>query len=392
MGMSAPGDVAVQDKVDFHHLLLRLAGKVPDGLVAQARAWLAADRVDEAVRAVTFTALAQRVPLFEEDVALLRELMEDRDADSSMLSGVEIAQYDPAPPFGFGASPPGTPAPVRPSDAPLDDVDTAAVAAVAEELGLRGLWRAWRFPVDGSPWPPARKVYLVEAGPDVDVVALSGRIQQRLTSAGEADPQVETYLSDAVSDTELPTYQRLAIAYGSLLWASTPEPDIKIASIFDEVDPQVGPLFTDAHDRMDDAEEAQRVIDYLNAGQPLLVTTAAMDDVVDRSRHNVVPMKFRPDGTWIWTDTTTYYLERHNLAPDPELLGHIRAADYRMPEIDGVAIHRTMAVLQEPPEEEPVWTYDGSSSGRPTVADDALADEDDDDEDDEDDEDDDAEN
>jgi hypothetical protein len=363
--MSAPGGVAVEEKVDFHHVLLRLAGKVPDGLMVQARAWLAEDRIDEAVRAVVFAALSQRVPLLEDDVALLDDLLEDSGADPSALSSIEIAQYDPAPPFRFDTSPPGVPTPARPSDAPLDDIDTAAVAAVAEESGLRGLWRAWRVPVDGSPWPPPRKVYLVETEPDVDLVALTGRIQQRLTSAGETDPQVETYPTDA----ELPTYHRLAVAYGALLWASTPEPDIQIASIFDEVDPQTGPSFTDAHERMDDAEEAQRVVDYLNAGQPLLVTTAAMDDVVDRSRRNVVPMNFRTDGTWIWTDTTTYYLERHNLAPDPDLLGHIRAADYRLPKVDGVAIHRTMAVLQEPPEEEPVWTYDGSSSGRAAVAD-----------------------
>jgi hypothetical protein len=135
---------------------------------------------------------------------------------------------------------------------------------------------------------------------------------------------------------------------------STPEPDIRIASIFDEVDTEAGPVFTDSHERMDDAEETLQVIEYLNAGRPLLVTTGAMDDVVDRSRRNAVPMNFRTDGTWIWTDSTTYYLEQHNLAPDPELLDHIRAADYQLPKLDGVALHRTMAVLQEPPEGEPV--------------------------------------
>jgi hypothetical protein len=212
--------------------------------------------------------------------------------------------------------------------------------------------------VDGSPWPPPRKVYLVEAEEDIDLVGLTGRLQQRLSSAGETDPQVETYPLHA----ELPTYQRLAVAYGALLWANTHEPDIQIASVFDEVDPQSGPSFSAAHERMDDPEEVKLIIDYLNAGQALLVTTAAMDDVVDPSRRNVVPMNFRTDGTWIWTDTTTYYLERHQLIPDTELLEHIRSSEYRMPTLDGVAIHRAMAVLQEPSDEEPVWTYDGSSS------------------------------
>ena len=66
-------------------------------------------------------------------------------------------------------------------------------------------------------------------------------------------------------------------------------------------------------------------------------------------------MNVRTDGVWIWTDATTYYLERYNLRPDRGLLRHIRAADYRMPEVDGVAIHRTTAVLQEPPEGRPLW-------------------------------------
>jgi hypothetical protein len=373
--MSAPGEAAVNGRLDVHHILLRLAGKVSDSLVAQARAWLAEDRIGEVVRAVAFAAISQRVALLEDDVALLAELVDNSGGDPPALSGVEIAEFDPAPPFGFAASPPYAPAPARASDAPVDDVDAAAVAAVAQESGLRGMWRAWRSPVDGSPWPPPRRVYLVEAERDVDLVALTGRLQPRLTGAGETDPQVETFSMDS----DLPTYQRLALAYGALLWASTPEPDIKIASIFDEVDAQAGPRFTDAHERMDDAEETQHVVDYLNAGQPLLVTTAAMDDVVDTSRRTVVPMNFRTDGTWIWTDTTTYYLERHNLAPDPDLLNHIRAADYRIPEIDGVSIYRTLAVLQEPPDDEPVWTYDGSGSGGPAAADEYPDDPDDED-------------
>jgi hypothetical protein len=220
------------------------------------------------------------------------------------------------------------------------------------------VWRAWRYPADESPWPPPRRIYLIETDEDTDLVALTARIQERLTAAGETDPQVEAFPMGA----ELPTYQRLARAYAGLIWASTPSPDIKVAAVFDEVDAETGPRFSGDHARMDDEIESRKVIDYLRAGEPLLVTTAQMDDVVDRSHRNAVPMNFRTDGTWIWTDTTTYYLERHQLTPDTELLAHIRSSEYRMPTLDGVAIHRAMAVLQEPSDEEPVWTYDGSSS------------------------------
>jgi len=132
-----------------------------------------------------------------------------------------------------------------------------------------------------------------------------------------------------------------------------------MATVFDGVDAVTGPSFSDDHERLDDTTDAAQVIDYLRAGEPLLVTTAQMDDVVDRSRRNSVPMNFRTDGTWIWTDTSTYYLAQHQLTPDLDLLEHIRSMDYEMPELDGVALHRAMIALQEPSDEEPVWTHGG---------------------------------
>jgi hypothetical protein len=356
--VTAPEHARTERRNAFHGLLLRLAGKAPDDLISQARAWLAEGREADVARAVTFAVLAQNIPLVEVDIALLADALDAVNADSSALTEAELAQFDPAPPYGFGATRPDTPAPARPDDAPLDDVDEQAVAAVAGETGARGMWRAWRYPVDESPWPPPRRVYLVEADGHVDAVAMAARLQERLTAAGEIHPQVEVYPVGA----ELPAYQRLARAYAQLVWASTPAPEIKVAAVFDEVDAQTGPRFSREHERLDDEIEARRVIDYLRAGEPLLVTTAQMDDVVDRSQRNAVPMNFRTDGSWIWTDTTTYYLERHQLTPDTELLEHIRSSRYEMPSLDGVAIHRAMAVLQEPTDEEPVWTYDGSSS------------------------------
>src|SRR6266568_5111041 len=111
VAMSTPDSVVVEERDELHYLLLGLAGKLPDGLVAQARAWVADGRIDEAARAVAFTVVSQRVPLVEDDVALLEELLEDAGADPSILSAVEIAEYDPAPAFGFGATRPGAPTP-----------------------------------------------------------------------------------------------------------------------------------------------------------------------------------------------------------------------------------------------------------------------------------------
>jgi hypothetical protein len=357
--VTAPEDARRERIAAFHGLLLRLAGKAPDDLVARSRAWLADGREGDAARAVAFAVLAQNIALVDADIALLGKLLDADNADPSALTQVQVAPFDPAPPYGFAAHSPDTPEPARPDDAPLDDLDRAAVAAVTEETGVHGVWRAWRYPADQSPWPPPRRVYLVEADPDVALAELTARLQERLAAAGEDSPQVETFATGA----ELPTYQRLARAYAGLLWASTPAPEIRVATVFDTVDPETGPGFEPDHPRLEDEAEVRRVLEYLRAGEPLLVTTAQMDDVVDTSRRNAVPMNFRTDGVFIWTDTATYYLEQHGLAPDPELLERIRSVDYRMPALDGVAIHRTMAVLQQPTEEEPVWTYDGGGSG-----------------------------
>ena len=341
-GVDVPTGVGAGEKADLHGLLLRLAGKAPDPLLMQCRAWLADGRVDELVRSVAFLARSQRVALVEDDFQLLGTLLADRGRDAWTLPGVDIVQFDPPPPFVFAANPAGTVTRSTADTAPADDVDRAAVAAVQEAAGVRGLWRAWRSTVDDAPWPPPRKVYAVEAEPGVDVVALTARLQWRLSAAGEIEPQVETFPTGA----ELPAYQALAVSYGALLWASTPAQDVQIAFIFDDVDLETGPRFDDAHERIDDAEEARLVADYLNAGEVLLLTTAMMDDVVDPSRRDVVPMNFRTDGRWVWTDCTTYYLEQHGLAPDLDLLAHIRASGYRVPPVDGVAAHRAIAALQ----------------------------------------------
>jgi hypothetical protein len=128
--------------------------------------------------------------------------------------------------------------------------------------------------------------------------------------------------------------------------------------LFDEVDQEAGPRFRPDHPTVDD-EELPKLVEYLRRGEALLLTTARLDDVVDQSHGNAVPMSFRTDGTWVWSDATTYYLEVHRLLPDPELAAHIRAANHVPPTVDDVARHRAMAALREPVTEEPAWTFGG---------------------------------
>ncbi|MGW3635835.1 hypothetical protein ACWD7F_37965 [Streptomyces sp. NPDC005122] len=146
-----------------------------------------------------------------------------------------------------------------------------------------------------------------------------------------------------------------------------PEPatgDFTLAAVFDVVDPVAGPGFLIDHPVIADPDELAAVLAYLNAGTPVLMTPVLMDDVVDPSRGGVVPMSFRSDGSWIWTDTVAYYLEQYALAPEPSLLAHIQARGTFTDALDQQTVERAAAFILSPPEpgKEPVWV---AGSGTP---------------------------
>jgi hypothetical protein len=357
-----------------HWMLLRLAGTLPDDLMSQARTWLADGRQADIARAVVYAALLQRLPLLEEDLSVLGAVLVEAGADVSALAMIDVADGEPLPMVEFTADRASADAvwraagdagpvpdtvtatgPATDGTGPVtgpDAVDGAAVGA-AGEPGVLAMWRAWRVPADGSPWPPPRRVYVVEATAGVDLVSVTARIQAALLAAGERDPQVELYPTLA----ELPPYQRLARGYGALLWTLEPEQDVRLATLFDDVDPQHGPAMRPDHPHLDGADR-DGVLDYLRNGVGLLLTEARMDDVVDAGRSATVPMNFLTDGHWVWTDAATYYLQRYGLSPDSDLVEHIRAREYRFSPVNGAAVHRALAMLTLPADEEPAWTFE----------------------------------
>jgi hypothetical protein len=346
-----------------HWLLLRLAGTVHDDLVSQCRRWLASGDVSAAGRAIAYAVLSQRISLTDEDIDLLTELLGAAAVDTSPLYLVDVLDVEPMPKYAF--------APCRAADEarthlgaaddrpgvpviearPDDDVDLAVLAGLGSHAAIRAVWRAWRSPGDGAPWPLPRRVYVVEADAGVALARIAGCLQALAAAAGETDPQIEVYPVRAA----LPSYQRLARACGALIWTREPDPGMRLATVFDQVD-QTGPRIAVEHSTIQ-GRRASRLVEYLNGGEPLLVTTARMNDVVNPAAGAVVPMNFRTDGRWIWNDATTYYLKQYGLTPDLELVAHIERLDFVRPEIDGAAIHRALAALQEPAADEPAWTY-----------------------------------
>ncbi|MFC8448893.1 hypothetical protein [Kitasatospora sp. NPDC057223] len=131
--------------------------------------------------------------------------------------------------------------------------------------------------------------------------------------------------------------------------------------MFDSVDPVTGPGFAPDHPLVEDGAELAALLAYLRAGAPVLMTPALMADVLDNSGAAGVPMNFRTDGEWIWTDTVTYYLERYALAPEAGLLAHLRARGVPGPLPDADTVERAAAFILDPPEPSaPVWQPGGA--------------------------------
>lgn len=344
----------------LHEVLLHIAGRAPDDLLTTARGWLAGDRHLDVARAVAFAVLTYRVPVREEDLMALADVLSGGEIDPSVLGQADVAVNDIAPPFLFQAEPPAAfadpePAPKEggkrrrkgrgkdvgePPVGGVDPIDQAAVEAVAGP-GVRGLWCAWRLAADGSPWPAPRRVYVLEVELSGERPVAAAHLQRALAEAGEHDPQVEVY----ATNEDLPSYQRLARAGGSLVWAASPDREVRVAATFDEVNEEGTPSFDPDHSLVPEGEDRHRFVRYLNSGAPLLVTTSLGPDLVDEERGSVVPMNFRTDGVWIWCDAMTYYLDQHGLAPEADLVSHLRDQGEALPEVDGVDIHRAIGVL-----------------------------------------------
>jgi hypothetical protein len=340
---------------ECHALLLRLAGRVPDDLLAEGRHQLVTGDLLGLASDVVSAVLAQRLSLSEPDCVLLAGLLAAGGRDASVVGGVARHTDEPLPRHRFAPVSPEVlrmaQGAIRPrlditagdgsiADGLVDDLDRSIAAVVARDEAALGLWRSFRFPpAAGS----SGRVYLVEVTRGARPYTLALRAQVALAQCGQAHPQVEVY---ATGDP-LPWYQRWARDNATLLWARRTG-SIEIAPVYDSVDPAAGPDFLPDHPRIGDPAERARTTDYLAAGAVLLVASAQADDIVEASRRRAVPLTLRTDGAWIWSDASTYYLTEHQLAPDPGLLAHIRGSGSGGEPVDGVAVFRALAALERP--------------------------------------------
>ena len=103
----------------------------------------------------------------------------------------------------------------------------------------------------------------------------------------------------------------------------------RIARVFDGRDEAGRPVVASEREPLADPDERRRVVEFLDGGTVLVAGGPPAPDRLDPRQPVTVPGGYATDGTWIWGAPLRYYAERHALAPEPELLAHIRACDYR---------------------------------------------------------------
>jgi hypothetical protein len=281
--------------MDPHQALLARAGHAPDGWLAIAREALAAG-----------------------DLARVAELQ-------AALEPV-LAQRPPKTARGR-FSPEGS----------HEEADRAVVAAVAAQDGTVACWASTR---DGQD-----RVYLVQANENLPATTVA--VQRVL----EDTPRVEVF----GPRTRLPAYHEAALLAATLLWSAEPAAPVRVARAFDGASPKDGPWFDPSHELVVDVNERQRLLDFLRGGEVVLTTDIRMTDVLTASA-GAVPADLRSDGSWVWSEASRYYLERHRLAPDAELAEHaLRNLPKR--KLSPLDRHRVRAALNldDHQEEGPLW-------------------------------------
>ncbi|HEY3502779.1 MAG TPA: hypothetical protein VGN37_08380 [Actinocatenispora sp.] len=225
-------------------------------------------------------------------------------------------------------------------DAAVEDLRTAA-AAVDEAL---------KFVPTGEELVPfsafvsdrGRSVYAEEPGRFRRVRLENSRDELRRLADETAAPDAGTPRADAAAAAEA------VVLAEAPEHADEPPADFRIAEVFDATAMDGSAVMGPSHERIADIAERERLLAYLR-GAPIAIFVPSRDaDRYERERGRVVPMSFRTDGTWVWSDALAYYLEQYAFAPEPALRRHIADRDYQVPEVPADVLLAASLVFGEP--------------------------------------------
>ncbi|SNR51990.1 TNT domain-containing protein [Actinomadura mexicana] len=122
-----------------------------------------------------------------------------------------------------------------------------------------------------------------------------------------------------------------------------PRPGLRRARIFDHAGPDGSRPAVSRPPVPPD--EAGRVAEYLRRAPTVTAARSNAPDRLDPSRGAAVPLAFHTDGTWVWSGAVAYYLSEHGVPPEPDLVAHIRANAFRVPDVDDGAMNAANAAV-----------------------------------------------
>lgn len=97
-----------------------------------------------------------------------------------------------------------------------------------------------------------------------------------------------------------------------------------------------------------DAGERDRLLAYLQKAPIVLAARGFDSDRLEPGGRRDVPMTFHTDGAWVWPGAVGYYLREHDVAPEPDLVDHVRRMEFRLPEVDERARAAALSVVTGP--------------------------------------------
>ncbi len=312
------------------YLTYALAGRLTDVDAAIIRTRIADGEVAEALQVLGAAVEKTGVALTAGEARVARACLPPDSAAMQNLRLVDTPEYAQ---FRFSPAP----------DGPAPRLLEAAISVVDWIEGLAGIW----FTLRTSDTATATPVWLCEARVGSDLIELTGEIQHRLAVLGEAPPRVEVF----TAESPLTPYHREALARAQLVWVAPDLPGLLLARTFDGADPNTGPYFAADHLRLAEPDRA-RMLQYLTAAD-VVMTGGAMPDVLAPQHGPVVPMAFRCDGRWIWTEPVIYYLDRYGLAPEPALTEHVLRATALPRACSPLTRARALATITGPSTPEP---------------------------------------
>ncbi len=76
--------------------------------------------------------------------------------------------------------------------------------------------------------------------------------------------------------------------------------------------------------------DRKRVVAYMSRGRTLKIASMIERDLLDGGYLDEA-FHVRTDGTWVWTSSTAYHVQKHALQLPAQFLAHVRGRRFRMP-------------------------------------------------------------